>query len=818
MSRLRLAARLACREVRRRPGRTALVTVLVALPVSGMVLALVLIRTDRLTPEEEWQRYQGNADALLSPSGPDGTELDASGLPAGSRVLTVESGWTRARTVDGNRSDLSIRGFAAGDPMLRDLIELVAGRLPTAGDEVALAPSVASDLGVDVGDRLSLDRPEIELDVVGLVEDPAHLGDATALVAPGGDLLDAGLISVDTPYGLVDLPDGMAPGRELAANPNVLLRREFTSSPFPQSMQVPWPYVIGAVALTVVGIVIAAAFAAGARRQLVMLGQLSASGAPGPVLRSTLVLQGTVTGLVGSAVGLALAGGVLAGARPTLERLLGHRLGAYDVRATEIGGAALVGVVAATVAALVPAWSISRIPTLTALAGRRPLPPVRHRVTAAGALAVVAGVGLLGLAVLGSATGEDTEIWALVAITGGVLELLGACAMAPAVVARLEPLAGRTRGSWRLASRSLARQRGRTGAVVSAVAAAAGLAVAATALVAGNEAGQTGGPVVSDNVVVVSEIEVPDAKVSTSYYERPAPPDDAVRDEISSALPGARTVTMRTAGTQADWPDLRVPVVADDEVLDALEIDAAVRRALDEAGVVVLDDGYAQSHVTLPDGRMEPLPSVASDHGLGNMWGALASPSLVDELGLGAPAAALAYVVDEPLTSGQADDIGFLSAELSGAPGADGSYVDFSVRWPESGPTPVQVELILTGVALLFAVLVVGASLALAAAESRDERDVLTVAGVAPRTLAASAGAKAWLLAGIGVAMAVPVGLLPVAVFVAADDGAARFVVPWRPIGLLALALPVVVAAVALAASATAQRLRPVRVSTAVFE
>jgi hypothetical protein len=94
----------------------------------------------------------------------------------------------------------------------------------------------------------------------------------------------------------------------------------------------------------------------------------------------------------------------------------------------------------------------------------------------------------------------------------------------------------------------------------------------------------------------------------------------------------------------------------------------------------------------------------------------------------------------------------------------------------------------------------------------------LTVAGVAPRTLAASAGAKAWLLAGIGVAMAVPVGLLPVAVFVAADDGAARFVVPWRPIGLLALALPVVVAAVALAASATAQRLRPVRVSTAVFE
>ncbi|MGH9234271.1 MAG: hypothetical protein ACRD0R_13165, partial [Acidimicrobiales bacterium] len=548
MSRLRLAARLARREVRRRPGRTALVTVLVALPVAGMVLALVLIRTDRLTPEEEWQRDQGNADALLFPSGPDSTELDASGLPAGSRVLTVESAWARARTVDGNRSDLSIKGFAAGDPMLRDLIELVAGRLPTAGDEVALAPTVASDLGVDVGDRLSLARPEIALDVVGLVQDPAHLGDATALVAPGGDLLDAELMSVDTPHGLVDLPDGVAAGGEPAANPNVLLRSDFTSSRFPEPTQVPWPYVIGAVALTVVGIVIAAAFAAGARRQLVTLGQLSASGAPGPVLRSTLVLQGTVTGLVGSAVGVAVAGIVLVAARPSLERLLDHRLGAYDVRLLEIGGAALVGAVAATVAALVPAWSIAQVPTLTALAGRRPLPPVRHRVTAAGALAVVVGLGLLGLAVLGSATGEDTEIWALVAITGGVLELLGACAMAPAVVARLEPLAGRTRGSWRLASRSLARQRGRTGAVVSAVCATTALMLAWSAVIHSTSAQRDSTRMADDRVLAFTRTPKPidgRAQADPTLATTPA----AFVEQLRAVMPGAVIHQLRWAAT-----------------------------------------------------------------------------------------------------------------------------------------------------------------------------------------------------------------------------------------------------------------------------
>jgi putative ABC transport system permease protein len=522
---------------------------------------------------------------------------------------------------------------------------------------------------------------------------------------------------------------------------------------------------------------------------------------------------------VGGAVGLALAVVALVAGRPALEGMLGHRLGAYDAHPLEIGGAVLVGVAAATVAALVPAWSITRIPTLTALAGRRPLPPVRHRVTAAGALAVVAGVGLLGLAVLGSAAGRDTEIWALVAITGGVLELLGACAMAPAVVARLEPLAGRTRGTWRLASRSLARQRGRTGAVVSGVAAAAGLAVAATALMAGAEAGRADRPGLSDRVVVASQIRLAEAATTPKgALEVGAPPDDAIRGELARILPGARAVTVRTAGTQADWPDLRVPIVGDEALLDALEIDDAVRRRLDETGVVVLDHGYAQDQVTLPDGRVQTLASIVSERTLGDAWGALVSPSRVAELGLDTPATGLVYVADEPLTAEQADEVSFLQEDWLAAGGDPASYLSLSVRWPESGPTPMQVELILTGIALLFAVLVVGASLALAAAESRDERDVLTVAGVAPAALARAAGVKAWLLAGIGVAMAVPVGLLPVAVFAAADDGEARFVVPWRAVGLLALALPAIVATVALAASAAAQRLRPVRVSTAVFE
>lgn len=819
---VRLAARLARREVRRRPGRTALVALLVALPVAFMVLLLVLFRTWDVTQDEAWQREYGDADAVLVADG----GFDPSGLPAGARTATVSDTQLRVRTGEGVRTEVLVYGFAAADPMLDGLIDLIGGRLPAAGDEIALDPDLADKLGVHVGDRLVLDRPAaLELAVVGLVEKPADFSTPLAFTTPGGALLDADTRRPATTTTYVDLP-GAAAREDLRGRPGILVRGDFIEDAEGMStVLVPATYVLGAVVLTVFGIVIAAAFAARARRQLVTLGQLSANGAPGRVLRLTLVLQGTVTGLVGAVPGLLVMLGLLGAGRARIEDITKARLDHYDIRPAELAGAVVIGVLAATVAALIPAWNVGRISTLAALAGRRPLRPVRHRVTAAGAVAAAAGLGLLGLAALGSQTGEDEGVWALVAVSGGVLELLGACAVAPAVVSRLEPLAGRTRGTWRLAARSLARERARTGAVVSAVAAAAGLAVAVTALVTGIRAGDAARPAVSDRVVVATEVS---AVTDATYDEDPAsprggsevyaPPDAAAQDELADLLPGAERVTLRTGGHQRDWADIRVPIVADPAVLDGLGLGADVRRALAQTGVVVLGSGgEAPNQVTLPGGRVQDVAAVSSERNLGYLSGVLVSPGLVDEIGVEPQDAAVAYVNDRPLTPGQLDDVeAFLEDwQFDQGPSTNRAV---SAPWSENGPTAAQLELILAGAALVFAVLVVGATLALAAAESREERDVLTVTGVAPGMLARAAAARAWLLAVIGAAMAVPVGLLPVAVLVAADDGAMRFVVPWRAVGLVGLALPAIAAAVALAASATAQRLRPVRVSTAVFE
>lgn len=814
MSGLALAFRLARREVRRRPGRTLLVTLLVALPVAGMVVALVLFETDRRTPAERWRLDHGAADAVL-PSVEGGAASVAEELPDGARVVLHRWGWAHLRTAGGEAVDLVVWELDAADPLTDGMVDLVAGRFPAAPHEVAVSPALAAELDLGVGDRLEVRRPaEVDLAVVGLVEDPQALARPLAVTPPGGDL--AATHRRPTAWtGLVDLPDGAPAGVT-----GLLLRRDVTDQPAAGGPAVPWPYVLGGVALTVAGIVVSAAFAAGARRQLVTLGQLSANGAPERLLRTTLVLQGTVTGLVGALAGVALGAAVLATSRDRIEHLLGRRLGPYDVDPLQVAVAAGVGVVAASLAALVPARSVARVPTLAALAGRRPLPPVRRRVMAAGAGAVAVGLALLGIAVAGnSATARagsgSTELWALVGVVGGVLQLLGACALSPALVARLEPLAGRARGTWRLAARGLARERVRTGAVVSAVAAALGLAVTVSALVAGGEASRARFPDLSDRVVLAG---VRDLAGDAGSADAHRPPDDDVAAALAGLLPGAEALTLHAAGEPGDWPGGRVPLIADDATVAALDLGDAVTSALDEHGLVALRPLAGEPSVVLPDGSERPLVVADAAHSAGPHWPVLVSPELAGDLGLEPVPAALALVAGTALTDDQVDDVRALAEDWQFEHAMSPAWLDVWVHEAPTGPTPAQIEVLLSTVALVVAGLVVAAGLALAAADARDERDVLTVVGAGPGALARAAGARAWLLAGLGAVMAVPFGLLPVAVYVAVHDGTMELVVPWRTVGLVAVALPVALAAAAAATSAAVQRLRPVRVSTAVFD
>ena len=113
MSGLGLAARLARREVRRRPGRTALVALLVALPVAGMVMSVVLFRTEQLTPAEQWQREYGAADGVLHMGSPAEAASALDALPPDARVVWLSHAWTEARA-----GDLAEVADAGGEPLV----------------------------------------------------------------------------------------------------------------------------------------------------------------------------------------------------------------------------------------------------------------------------------------------------------------------------------------------------------------------------------------------------------------------------------------------------------------------------------------------------------------------------------------------------------------------------------------------------------------------------------------------------------------------------------------------------------------------------
>jgi putative ABC transport system permease protein len=848
-----MAARLARREVRRHPGRSALVTALVALPVAGMLLAVVYQRTNELSAAETWRRLYGQADAVLDLQPP----RPVPELPAGSRSVDVVKSF-RVLVAETGGCSCEITELP-DEPLTDGMVQVLGGRAPRAVDEVLLSPEASAALGVEHGERLELARPvPVEATVVGIGYVGPWSDQATVVLGPGSGLTDDALGGT---VRLVDLPGDLTPAElavwEATAGPHqfspghlATLRPWTGSDDHDDEVRVIW--VLGATGMTVLGVVIAAAFAAGARRQLITLGQLAANGAAPAVLRRVLFLQGTVTGLIGSAAGLALGAVILLGFRPLLQDLAGQALEAWDVRLPDVLPIVAIAVAVATVAATVPAFGASRVSVLTALAGRRPLGRVSRRRTAAGLLVTGAGLGCLATVAWASrdglANGSAGPLSAL-ALVGPVLLLLGVCTAAPAYVAVLRPLASATRGPWRLAARSLLRSRTRTSALVAAIGAVAAIAVAAASLglrAEGDARDRALLERVADDVVVVRSdhyladtvLAVPDtgALVGPARRAEQVVPEAERTTLSAAAVPGADVlpdVVVRGLdpadgavddGGRGSWP--AQPMIADDELRRVFDLDETVEQALDRHGAVLF--GEEKGHATVEAVTYEPptdplvqagsiapatqstvtfdAPVLDGDHTIGSgVYGqVLLTPDLAGELGFVPVPVELALRSPEPLTAAQRDDLAqvalaseaatdeALASSTPGGPNPVRVWVHY--HEPSFWAGPGFVEAVSSGTVLLFALFVVAAGLALAAAETRDERAALAVLGAPPRMLRRTSAYKAFLLTLLGGALAVPVGLAPVAVWSRLGVDPRSIIVPWRTIAVLVIAVPVATA------------------------
>lgn len=809
-SRWRLPARLARREVRRRPWRTLLVVLLIGVPVAGLVLGDIVYRTDQLPPDpaREFGAASGSAylygdgtsadlPALVERAAPD---LLANGqlvmwqeavLPLRSTARPDAIAWTDVRTVD------------LGQPLTVGLVEVVEGSIPRSDDEVLLGRSAARQLGVGVGDVLELVRPAQRFTVAGIAAD-----DAT-MIAPGFDVAALQPYTLNTRLLLDEAASRLMAAHVWPAGVGLaLLQPAIETNTDPVDLLLGW--LAGVMLMAVLGVVVAAAFAVSGRRQLVCIGQLSASGADPAIIRRYLALQGTVAGAV-AAMGGAVVG---VGAAYALGDAVAND-GRVVVELSDIVVVVLTAVLVATVAAIVPSRSLVRSSVLSALGGRRPVAPVRRRQVPIGVALLVAGSAGLFVAVSAASADSGAQVGSmLLGTVAGLATLAGICCVCPVVVDLIARFGGRGGGSLRLATRSLGRHRARSAALLAAVVAisSAGVAVGSASETALESRDEFNGQSKDRRTVEVFTSR-PDA--NGRGENAPIAADDSVRASVERVVGPVRWIESRTAQAPRTVPDGlgESATVADPEVLEALGLDADERAFVERHDAVFIEpfaDALSQGSSGRWSGLLPGIDVAVLHPEVQQGQRLMVSPDLVAERGLRLGVGSTFAVLDHAITRGEYDALQDLSVASSDAAYfrdvTDGApSVGFSAGVPTEDWSTVA-RLAIMGALLLLVLAVVAIGMALWAAEGRDERDALVALGAPPGVLARSAALRAWFLATVGAVLGVPFGWWIISVVASAADASVPF--PWVIAGGVLLVVPVIVASITLAGSAVGQRAR----------
>jgi putative ABC transport system permease protein len=347
---------------------------------------------------------------------------------------------------------------AYGQPLLR----LDSGRYPAGAGQVALTQTLASLYNVRVGGTWHDGGTSYR--VTGIVENPANLLDAFALVAPG---------QLGSPAQVTVLLDAQAalPGLPRGAIASFANQNPGGASISPATIVL----VIAVLGMVFVGLVSVAGFTVLAQRRLRALGMISALGATERNVRLVTTANGAFTGIVAALLGTVLGLGAWFGYIPSLQASTGHRIGAMNLPWWAIGVAMLLAVLTSVLAARRPARNIARLPVVAALAGRPPVPRAVHRSVLPGLLFLAGGVACLYFSGGWGANGGKDTLFLLGGLIGVVV---GIFRFAPVCIAVLSAAAGPwVPVSVRIALRDLVRYRARSGAALAAISFATFLAM-----------------------------------------------------------------------------------------------------------------------------------------------------------------------------------------------------------------------------------------------------------------------------------------------------------------------------------------------------
>ena len=354
-------------------------------------------------------------------------------------------------TVPGTTQTYQLRAQNPQGPYGGPMLQLLSGHYPTGPNEIALTPGLASELNLRVGDTWSQGGKT----VVGIVQNPQSLLDEFALVPPG---------QVTHPTQVSVLFD---------ASPNTLHSSlnslsSFITTPGATNSNIIDPSTI-ILALATVGMLLIALVSIGgftvlAQRRMRSLGMVESMGATDRNVRLVLEANGVIVGVVGAIVGFVVGLVLWLAYRPTNEQNAHHLIGTFALPWNVIVPAMVLAIVATFFAASYPARAITRVPVVSALAGR-PAPPRQiHRSFIPGVIALV--IGFVFFSLSGAAGNGGSVVWL---VPGLIALIAGIILVSPFFLALLARIGSRSPIAVRLPLRDLARYRARSGSALSAI-------------------------------------------------------------------------------------------------------------------------------------------------------------------------------------------------------------------------------------------------------------------------------------------------------------------------------------------------------------
>ena len=187
MSGRRAAFKVAARNAAYNKKRTLFLVLLVAVPVALGVVVAGIVRASNFTPEENAQLQFGTADAQVHAYSQSGDVVDwiyVTTAEIDPGVAIVHFRQMRIHLEDyafGLVTDIDL-----SDPLTEGMLVVLEGKPPTAAGEAAVSPSVAENMGLEVGDTAEFEDLDLgEFLIVGVVSEPIANSDSTILLSPG---------------------------------------------------------------------------------------------------------------------------------------------------------------------------------------------------------------------------------------------------------------------------------------------------------------------------------------------------------------------------------------------------------------------------------------------------------------------------------------------------------------------------------------------------------------------------------------------------------------------------------------------------------